>query len=79
MKLFQLIIVRLGGMEMAIEFFQLHPEVEKLIEDVVRKRATVFSAGQRCEETFAADLFSRQCQPLIVADRLAAQAAARKF
>lgn len=79
MLFLQLLIDRLGGMEMAYEFFKLHQEVERRAVDVAEKRSLGLSVDPDSDELFANYFFNEHFQPLIESDRIAAQTAERKW
>jgi len=68
MQIAKHLIVLLGGMEMAYEFFKLHPNIEgKMIghiHDVQQKLGDKYSPAEIAEH-----FFNVHCQPLIESDR----------
>lgn len=80
LEIIQHLIVRLGGMEMAYEFFKLHHGVEDRMCEFSRTRAGETIDGHPEHPYDSAErFFLHVCQPLIESDRLAAQAAERKW
>ncbi len=66
----------LGGVEMAVEFFKLHPIIEHAI---VAYADEAFDRKYHGADDTAQKFFDEHCKPLIESDRKVAQAAHSKW